>query len=188
MLSNLKFTHLLSDSHGRLRIRRTIFRLPTPNLTFAIQDLGLLWKSLVQDVSITDSPTASPLLWRGLCLGAEAPQTAFRAFPGSALPTAPYRQPLERCTMQIKLSQPLVQLLAKTQFSQQTYKILCPQFQMKILRPTENFYFITWDISYPEYYSFHLVLHMTGFFASFSALLKCHLSNSIPQHRNFNTL
>lgn len=40
------------------------------NLTVVIQDLRLLWKLLVQDVCIMESPTAIPLLWKGLCLGA----------------------------------------------------------------------------------------------------------------------
>lgn len=46
------------------------FLLAHSNLTVVIQDLRLLWKLLVQDVCITESPTAIPLLWKGLCLGA----------------------------------------------------------------------------------------------------------------------
>lgn len=80
--------------------------------------------------------------------------------------------------MQIKLSQPPVQLL-----DSRPDKILCPHFQMRILRPTENFYFIVWHIFYPKHHFFH----MTGFFATTSALLKRHLSSNIPQHRNNNT-
>lgn len=43
------------QSHRGLRNPRTIFCSPNPNLIVIIQDLRLIWKLLVPDVSITNS-------------------------------------------------------------------------------------------------------------------------------------
>lgn len=89
-------------------------------------------------------PCQSVIFCGGVCVWEPRHQTAFKALPGPALPTDPYRQSLalERCTMQIKLNQPLVKFLAKTKFLQQTWQDPFSHFQMRILRPTENFNFI----------------------------------------------